>query len=101
MNPAILGVQAHALDNACEPKPGYRPVGVVAQPCLASAPSGFDRWRRAVSLWGHLVKRQCREWRRRAASRAELARLSDRALADIRLSRAEAEHEVRKWWWES
>ncbi len=38
-------------------------------------------------------------WRRRARGRAELARMSERELHDIGLSRAAADHEVGKPFW--
>jgi uncharacterized protein YjiS (DUF1127 family) len=38
-------------------------------------------------------------WRRRARERAELASLDDRALADIGLSRADAEFLINKPFW--
>jgi uncharacterized protein YjiS (DUF1127 family) len=40
-------------------------------------------------------------WRRRARERAELARLDSRLLADIGLSRAEAEFIINKPFWRS
>ena len=42
---------------------------------------------------------QMRKWRRRARERAELAALGDRMLADIGLTRAEAEFLVNKPFW--
>jgi uncharacterized protein YjiS (DUF1127 family) len=40
-----------------------------------------------------------REWRRRAKDRAELAALDDRMLADIGISRAEAEFLANRPFW--
>lgn len=40
-----------------------------------------------------------REWRRRAGDRAELAALDERTLADIGLSRADAEFLANKPFW--
>jgi len=40
-----------------------------------------------------------REWRRRSRDRAELAALDDRTLADIGLSRGDAEFLVNKPFW--
>jgi uncharacterized protein YjiS (DUF1127 family) len=39
------------------------------------------------------------EWRRRSRDRASLARLNDRMLADIGLTRADAEYLVNKPFW--
>ncbi|HUC69665.1 MAG TPA: DUF1127 domain-containing protein [Stellaceae bacterium] len=39
------------------------------------------------------------EWRRRARDRAQLAALDDRMLADIGISRAEAEFLINKPFW--
>jgi uncharacterized protein YjiS (DUF1127 family) len=39
------------------------------------------------------------QWRRRSRDRAQLARLDDRMLADIGISRAEAEFLVNKPFW--
>lgn len=41
-----------------------------------------------------------REWRRRSCSRIDLMRLNERELWDIRLSRADAEHEANKPFWQ-
>jgi uncharacterized protein YjiS (DUF1127 family) len=51
---------------------------------------------------GPLVQRlvsEVREWRHRARSRRELARLDERMLKDIGVSRVEVEFEVRKPFW--
>lgn len=47
--------------------------------------------RAAASRMAHAVA-TLRRWRRRAKERSELARLDDRMLRDIGLSRAEADH---------
>ena len=39
------------------------------------------------------------EWRRRARSRRELAALCDRCLRDMRVTRYDADREVRKPFW--
>jgi uncharacterized protein YjiS (DUF1127 family) len=41
----------------------------------------------------------CRKWRRRAKDRAQLATLSDRMLADIGITRAEARFQSDKPFW--
>lgn len=41
-----------------------------------------------------------RLWRRRARQRRELAGLTERELRDIRLSSADAWHEIRKAFWQ-
>jgi uncharacterized protein YjiS (DUF1127 family) len=48
----------------------------------------------AARLFGAL-----REWRRRSKSRAQLATLDDRMLADIGISRADAEFLANKPFW--
>lgn len=40
------------------------------------------------------------EWRRRASSRRDLVQLSDRDLWDLRLTRADAEREASKPFWQ-
>jgi uncharacterized protein YjiS (DUF1127 family) len=50
------------------------------------------------SLGMRIVER-IREWRRRSRSRRDLMTLGERELWDIRLSRAEAEHEASKPFW--
>ena len=42
-----------------------------------------------------------RQWRRRARDRAQLAALDDRMLADIGISRAQAEFLINKPFWRS
>lgn len=48
----------------------------------------FVEWRGAI-----------KEWRRRARSRRELAALCDRCLRDMRVTRYDADREVRKPFW--
>ena len=45
------------------------------------------------------VREALREWRRRANGRLELARLDDRMLRDIGLTRFDAEYEINKPFW--
>lgn len=58
-----------------------------------------------VFLNQHRVRRRnplvatFREWRRRAHERAHLARLDDRMLQDIGLTRADAEFVINKPFW--
>lgn len=56
----------------------------------------------AADKIGHAAHRAAatlREWRRRTRERGELARLDDRALLDIGLSRADAEFLANKPFW--
>jgi len=46
-------------------------------------------------LWGR-IQRQARLWHRRATTRRQLSRLDDRALADLGISRFEAEEEAAR-----
>ena len=57
------------------------------------------RKRRAASNIVSRVLAILREWRRRAYDRAELARLDDRMLRDIGLTRADAEFLSNKPFW--
>jgi uncharacterized protein YjiS (DUF1127 family) len=64
----------------------------------------FGEFRRpsARQVLGHAaagLRAKFREWRRRAGDRSELARLDDRMLADIGISRAEAEFLSSKPFW--
>jgi uncharacterized protein YjiS (DUF1127 family) len=66
------------------------------------APWGRARARRARHgpLGGaRRVLARLREWRRRACDRAQLARLDDRMLRDIGLTRADAEFLSNKPFW--
>ena len=55
--------------------------------------------RRPARNRGARVLASLREWRRRARNRAELAALDDRMLADLGISRAEAEFLANKPLW--
>jgi uncharacterized protein YjiS (DUF1127 family) len=57
------------------------------------------RKRRAASDVAGRVLATFREWRRRAHDRAELARLDDRMLRDIGVTRADAEFLINKPFW--
>lgn len=70
------------------------------QPCR-DAP-GMLRRRAAVEALGdaaHSVRAVLRQWRRRRRERDELARLDARTLADIGLSRAQADFLANKPFW--
>lgn len=54
---------------------------------------------RVLSEAGRRVVATLREWRRRARDRAELAALDERTLADIGLSRTDAEFLANKPFW--
>jgi uncharacterized protein YjiS (DUF1127 family) len=45
------------------------------------------------------VRAALREWRQRKNGRLELARLDERMLRDIGLTRFDAEHEINKPFW--
>ena len=62
-------------------------------------PFSHHRKRRAASDVAGLVLTTFREWRRRAHGRAELARLDDRMLRDIGITRADAEFLSNKPFW--
>ena len=49
--------------------------------------------------WLQALRATLREWRRRAASRNELAALCDRCLRDISVTRYEANREINKPFW--
>ena len=55
--------------------------------------------RRAERDVGRRVLETLRKWRRRAHERAELAKLDDRMLKDIGLTRCDAEFLSNKWFW--
>ena len=55
--------------------------------------------RKAAGNWLPRALGTLREWRRRAKGRSELRRLDDRMLADIGVSRAEAEYLSRIPFW--
>ena len=72
--------------------------GVIAQGIAEGAVSAS----RGAGLRARLsvVLAACREAWRQHRSRTYLLDLDDRALKDIGLSRAQAEFEARKWFWE-
>lgn len=53
----------------------------------------------AIPSLGKRLLETVREWRRREASRRDLMALDDRALWDIRLTRADAAREASKPFW--
>jgi uncharacterized protein YjiS (DUF1127 family) len=61
-------------------------------------PFSHHRKRRASDVAGRVLT-TFREWRRRAHGRAELARLDDRMLRDIGITRADAEFLINKPFW--
>lgn len=64
---------------------------------FAGRPEGSTRQRLSIGarrMWAML-----REWRRRARDRASLGALDDRVLADIGISRADAEFLANKPFW--
>jgi uncharacterized protein YjiS (DUF1127 family) len=62
-------------------------------------PFSHHRERKAGSNGAGRVFATLREWRRRASGRTELARLDDRMLKDIGLTRADAEFLSNKPFW--
>ncbi|ENA29607.1 MULTISPECIES: DUF1127 domain-containing protein [Pseudomonas] len=62
----------------------------------------FDSARRKISalLFWQKTHGVIRAWREQARQRQTLAMLSDDALKDLGLSRADAEREGSKWFWE-
>jgi uncharacterized protein YjiS (DUF1127 family) len=61
---------------------------------------GRDRHRLALRALADRVLATLRQWRRRAHDRTELARLDDRMLKDIGLSRGDAEFLSEKPFWQ-
>ncbi len=61
--------------------------------------SFHHRGRRAASNVAGRVLAALREWRRRARDRAELAKLDDRMLRDIGMTRGDAEFLSNKPFW--
>ena len=60
------------------------------------------RWRpspRQLGCFMSGVRAALREWRRRRNGRLELARLDERMLRDIGLTRVDAEYEINKPFW--
>jgi uncharacterized protein YjiS (DUF1127 family) len=68
-------------------------------PRLAVTDFRRDECRRPARNRSARVLASLREWRRRARDRAELAALDDRMLADIGISRADAEFLANKPFW--
>ena len=68
-------------------------------PRLAVSDFRREGRRRPARNRGPRVLASLREWRRRAKERGELAALDDRMLADIGISRAEAEFLANKPFW--
>jgi uncharacterized protein YjiS (DUF1127 family) len=96
-------------------QPLYRPTGIVRarklrtnaelSPATSSCPDWIPqetRWQASPRrLGGFLsgVRAALREWRRRRNGRLELARLDERMLRDIGLTRVDAEYEINKPFW--
>ena len=72
---------------------------VIGSRTPAIAGRGQRRPRACARRRARSAARDCGEWRRRARDRAELAALDDRMLADIGISRAEAEFLSGKPFW--
>ncbi len=64
-----------------------------------SAAAAGTRRRLLQPGWARWALARLRLWRQRARARAQLAQLSDRMLADIGISRAEAEFLANKPFW--
>lgn len=96
-------------------QPLYRPTGIVrarklrtkaelspaTSSCLDQIPQE-TRWQLLRAGWGGFqngVRAALREWRRRRNGRLELARLDERMLRDIGLTRVDAEYEINKPFW--
>jgi uncharacterized protein YjiS (DUF1127 family) len=69
--------------------------------CADRIPQETRRQASSHRLSGFLsgVRAALREWRRRRNGRLELARLDDRMLRDIGLTRFDAEYEINKPFW--
>jgi uncharacterized protein YjiS (DUF1127 family) len=97
-------------------QPLYRPTGIVRarklrtkaglSPATSSCcPDRIPQEARSQLLragWGGFqngVRAALREWRRRRNGRLELARLDERMLRDIGLTRVDAEYEINKPFW--
>ena len=75
---------------------------VRATPCCADRVPQETQWEASphrVSGFLSRVRAALREWRRRKNGRLELARLDDRMLRDIGLTRFDAEYEINKPFW--
>jgi uncharacterized protein YjiS (DUF1127 family) len=96
-------------------QPLYRPTGIARarkrrtkaeiSPATSSCPDRIPqetRWQASPRRLGGLlsgVRVALREWRRRRNGRLELARLDERMLRDIGLTRVEAEYEINQPFW--
>jgi uncharacterized protein YjiS (DUF1127 family) len=69
----------------------YHPVSVTARLAIA------DRARHAAIVLADALS----DWRERIRQRHTLARLDDRLLRDMGLTRADVEHEVSKPFWQA
>jgi uncharacterized protein YjiS (DUF1127 family) len=61
--------------------------------------TGFGRWSRSLCAGGVRLAALWGEWRRRAQGRQQLARLDERMLKDIGISRSDVMQERAKWFW--
>jgi uncharacterized protein YjiS (DUF1127 family) len=96
-------------------QPLYRPTEIVRarklrtkgelSPATSSCPDRIPqetRWQASPGRLGGSLSGVCaalREWRRRRNGRLELARLDERMLRDIGLTRVDAEYEINKPFW--
>ena len=96
-------------------QPLYRPTGIVrarklrTNAELSSATSSCPDWIPQETRWQASPRRlggflsgaraALREWRRRRNGRLELARLDERMLRDIGLTRVDADYEINKPFW--
>jgi uncharacterized protein YjiS (DUF1127 family) len=62
--------------------------------------AGGARWQLRVARWLPLAWRQLRRWQQLAAQRRQLASLSDAALKDLGISRADAYQEAERPFWD-
>ena len=89
------------------------PGGVLSDLSLPSGPGSAGGWAAQgavgalsatlgpvlAGVWKRLREHGA-EWRRLAAQRRQLARLDERMLKDIGLTRVDAHQEARKWFWQ-
>jgi uncharacterized protein YjiS (DUF1127 family) len=96
-------------------QPLYRPTVIVRarkrrtnaelSPAMSSCPDRIPQetpWQASSRRLGGLlsgVRAALREWRRRRNGRLELARLDERTLRDIGLTRVDAEYEINRSFW--
>jgi uncharacterized protein YjiS (DUF1127 family) len=96
-------------------QPLYRPTGIVSRPetedksrvvagnfLLPDRIPQETLWQLLRAGWGGFlsgVRAALREWRRRRNGRLELARLDERMLRDIGLTRVDADYEINKPFW--